>query len=338
MKLIKAAKSIIAKIKGKSYVLPINHPNAEKIEKLAEKANQYPESIKQQILNAIEDRAECLADIKMYLKKHTSNLFNVDQDNNVYINGEKLPHCLGGRLVEYSEVTNTLVKARALLKFWEKCKANPDPRAQSDLFLFLDHNGFPITDDGNFIGYKGVYFNGEKYLDNQTKSIDQSPGLTVEMPRSECNPDPEKTCSNGLHIATLDYARGIGNRILSVEVDPTDVVAIPTDYNRQKMRTCKFKSLEDLTKYTDKHKVKEFDNLFMIDDEDDRYFYDEYCEGCDELIDNCDCVSDIDEEDDECDDEQEDISYLGIIINNPVKKDIADYQDNDPTKTFTVII
>lgn len=44
----------------------------------------------------------------------------------------------------------------ALIKFWENCQLNPEFRAIEELYLFLEHNGLPITDDGCFIAYKKV--------------------------------------------------------------------------------------------------------------------------------------------------------------------------------------
>lgn len=49
-----------------------------------------------------------------------------------------------------------------LINFWTLCLQNPDPRAREDLFKFLSTYNFPITDYGYFIGYKVVYFKGEK--------------------------------------------------------------------------------------------------------------------------------------------------------------------------------
>jgi hypothetical protein len=44
----------------------------------------------------------------------------------------------------------------ALIKFWENCQLNPEFRAIEELYLFLEHNGLPITSDGCFVSYKKV--------------------------------------------------------------------------------------------------------------------------------------------------------------------------------------
>ena len=49
-----------------------------------------------------------------------------------------------------------------LINFWSLCLQNPNPQAREDLFKFLSTYNFPITDYGYFIGYKAVYFKGEK--------------------------------------------------------------------------------------------------------------------------------------------------------------------------------
>ena len=65
------------------------------------------------------------------------------------------------------------------------------------------------------------------------------------MPRESVNADREVTCSRGLHIAARSYAEGFGTsgKLLVVKVNPIDVVAVPTDYHRQKMRCCKYQSI-----------------------------------------------------------------------------------------------
>jgi hypothetical protein len=110
------------------------------------------------------------------------------------------------------------------------------------LFKFLEHNGHPITTEGNFIAYRAVR---SDFKDKHTGTIDNSIGSVVFIPRSQVDDNPNNTCSHGLHVATLSYAQGqfatAGDVVLDVEVDPSDVVAVPTDYNGTKMRVCRFK-------------------------------------------------------------------------------------------------
>jgi hypothetical protein len=68
-------------------------------------------------------------------------------------------------------------------------------------------------------------------------------GNSVEMPRSDCDPDRNQTCSTGLHVCHYSYLANNGTTHLVVEINPRDVVAVPTDYNGAKMRVCRFRVL-----------------------------------------------------------------------------------------------
>jgi ribosomal protein S27AE len=124
------------------------------------------------------------------------------------------------------------------------------------LFKFLEHNGHPITTEGNFIAYRAV--RGD-FLDKHTGTMNNAVGNVVEVPRSQVDDNPNNVCSHGLHVATLEYAKGFGtsgDRLLDVEVDPSDVVAVPTDYNGTKMRVCKFKVVAESKGLIDKPLVE----------------------------------------------------------------------------------
>jgi len=143
------------------------------------------------------------------------------------------------------------------------------------LFGFLEHNGHPITDKGYFLAYKAVKVarkydaetgeevvsirydenTGERIEETLNQSMTFKPyhsgahGMTVKvgepitMPREECDSDPEVTCSAGLHVGSMEYVHDFGYSsgvILEVLVSPRNVVAVPTDYNNTKMRTCEY--------------------------------------------------------------------------------------------------
>ncbi len=85
-------------------------------------------------------------------------------------------------------------------------------------------------------------------MDKRTGTINNSVGSFVMMNRADVDSNPNQTCSTGLHVASYDYARsvygafGVENSdiLIEVKVNPRDVVAIPTDYNTQKMRVCQY--------------------------------------------------------------------------------------------------
>jgi len=139
-----------------------------------------------------------------------------------------------------------------LALFMEKCYTNPNRHSRDNLFTWLSTHDFTINDRGNLIGYKGVrddltscssgpgIVNGV-HVDGH---LDNSVGNVMEMARSRVQHDPSQGCSTGLHVGTWDYASGFGSTTLKVEVNPRDVVSVPTDCSWAKMRVCRYRVLE----------------------------------------------------------------------------------------------
>ena len=191
----------------------------------------------------------------------------------VYIGGKKVPNSLSLRIVEFAE--NDL-PVEPLLKFWANLELNPSFRAVQQLHDFLEKNNHPLTDDGCFLAYRRVT---EDYKDFYTRTMDNSIGTVVSMPRNQVNENPNETCSNGLHVANFEYAdqhynSGAG-RLVLVKVNPKDVVAVPTDYNQSKMRVCEFVVLKDITKELDPTPLYE-----TYDEEDEEDEEECNCETC----------------------------------------------------------
>ncbi len=114
------------------------------------------------------------------------------------------------------------------------------------------------------------------------------------MPRSKVDDDTSAGCSTGLHAGTYRYASGFAQgRLLTVEINPRDVVSVPTDSDYQKIRTCRYTVVG----------VTEVEYTEPTWDDCDCGCED--CEDCDE----CDCSSyydndygyDEDEDEDEVD-------------------------------------
>lgn len=131
-----------------------------------------------------------------------------------------------------------------IARFWLRLMANPSPRSTGQLYAFMQHIGIPIICvddpryDGCFLAYKGVT---SEYLDCHTETINNRPGQEPSMLRSGISDDPDRPCHRGLHVGALEYARGFGERVVIVMVDPKDVVCIPYDSSHQKMRVCKYR-------------------------------------------------------------------------------------------------
>jgi hypothetical protein len=215
-------------------------------------------------------------------------------DGIVHVDGDALPESLSTRVLDFF---NNNLPFEPLLKFWAKLKNNPSFNSRQMLFKFLEHNGHPITTEGNFIAYRAVR---NDFLDKHTGKMDNSVGNVVSIDRSKVDDNPNNVCSYGLHVATMSYAQNFGSgddRLLDVEVDPADVVAVPTDYNGTKMRVCKFKVVAESQGLIDKPLVTSSYELTnaALEDEEEKSFdcpacgeYDvegfNYCPNCGETL------------------------------------------------------
>jgi hypothetical protein len=187
------------------------------------------------------------------------------QGDSLYLDGELLNESLTLRLLNF--IDNGL-PCDYLIKFIRKLRLNPSFNSRNMLFKFLENNGHPITQDGNFIAYRGVTAG---FKDVHTGTFDNSVGSTCSVPRDSVDDNPNNTCSSGLHVACFEYAKGFGSATVEVEVDPKDVVCVPTDYNGTKMRVCKFivkavsKAMLNQDLYGHDNESEESDNKEVLD-------------------------------------------------------------------------
>lgn len=150
----------------------------------------------------------------------------------------------------------------AWTKFARKLQRNVDPYIRSQLFNFLNYlidteNSLALTPEGNFIGYKGIQKNylssraGNGFVDGveyKNTQIPNKPGTIVSMNRHEVQADPNQTCSFGLHVGSYSYAKGFQPLVVLVEVNPENVVSVPSDYNGQKLRCSEYKVIKEVDK------------------------------------------------------------------------------------------
>lgn len=136
-------------------------------------------------------------------------------------------------------------------EFIKNLEQNPSSQSVTELVDFLGHKGFPITDDGCFLAYKGIReddysVRGNKQtvvLQGQTDStghILHTVGSTIEIARNSCDDDRSEGCSHGLHTGTWEYASNWGQKLVLVKVNPKDVVSVPLCCDCQKLRCCKY--------------------------------------------------------------------------------------------------
>lgn len=143
--------------------------------------------------------------------------------------------------------------ATNLVRFLERCKANPVEGAAEGLFNWGGSERLTITPEGHFIGFKAVRntldadvyessSSGEAWVngEHRTGRIRQQVGDVVTMPPRLVTPGPE--CSTGLHVGDWNYAStflGSTSIVMEVDVDPADVVNVP-NYETGKMRVVKY--------------------------------------------------------------------------------------------------
>jgi hypothetical protein len=228
------------------------------------------------------------ADLSHQIVEHPSGRFKVAGDI-VFINGEEVPVSLSNKICQFAKAGLNL---DPLLKFWDNLAKNPSEDSKRDLYDFLLFNHVPLTGDGCFIAYKRVNSEFEsihagkwEWFDGEWKWVPRDhykncPGKTVRMPRDKVDPDRDKTCSAGLHVAAYEYAKNFyaNGNLIEVKVNPANVVAVPTDYDNQKMRVCEYEVVREcegpreeyLYEYDSSHIDKDYE-----DEDEDVYYEDE---------------------------------------------------------------
>ena len=117
---------------------------------------------------------------------------------------------------------------------------------------------------------KGMDFDTPTFTDWHTRKSTIMLGEAVAMPREECDNDPNNTCSSGLHVGAPGYVAGFGgnsktNYILACLVSPMNVVAVPYDYDFEKMRTCEYLPYA-ICKLNDDGSIREVDTRYFEED------------------------------------------------------------------------
>ena len=219
------------------------------------------------------------------------------KDGNLYVFGDPIHSTIAKRVISFIEHGLDCVH---LFKFILKLNMNPSKRAVDELYTFLEHRALPVTDNGNFLAYKAVRADyTDKYSGKFMNTIDS----VLEMPRNKVDDNKENGCSYGFHAGSVDYAKNFMDRdghLMLVEINPADVVSIPTDCQFQKLRTCKYKvvgeyeiDLNDPV-YASRFQTDQDDDVDVWNDEDD----DDGCCNCSECdycsidCDDCNCCND----------------------------------------------
>lgn len=229
---IKTSNGVSAVVNGRSVNITEDHPSYKTVW----------EAITQ---NKSEAEVERLFDTATALKSFMHGEIEV-KDGQVLYKNQPMHNVVTQRIIEFCAKG---LPYKPLVRFLERLLRNPSWRAIRELFLFLQHEALPITEDGYVLGYKGVK---DDYMDVYSGKYDNHPGKENSMPRCEVDDDFRKHCSSGFHIGSLKYALGFGKRVVIVKFDPADAVSVPEDENFQKLRVCKYNVVCDYKGALDK--------------------------------------------------------------------------------------
>lgn len=172
------------------------------------------------------------------------------KDGQVFYNNTAVHNTLTDRIVSMAKDGFDIAH---MVKFLENLMTNPSYRAVNELYDFLEAGQIPITENGTFLTYKKIR---SDWKDIHSGTFDNSVGTKVSMPRNMVDENSARTCSAGLHVCSYNYlphfGSSSGERVVVCEVNPTDVVSIPTDYNNTKMRVCAYTVIGEVKDYTEK--------------------------------------------------------------------------------------
>lgn len=229
---------------GEVYVADNTHPNFESIVKacLADDPS-------------VTDLFDVTRQVQQYLDR-LSNRVAV-ANGRVYFDGDEVDNSLTRQMLRFLE--SGVGNWAPLVFFMENLAQNPSPHSREQLYDWLKDRDFTLTSDGCFLAYKGVIPSGEGYYlsissgsayvndELVTGQIRQEVGDVVTMGRSKVAFDPGVGCSTGLHAGTWEYASDFARgAVLTVKINPRDVVSVPTDCEAQKLRVCRYEIVSEI--------------------------------------------------------------------------------------------
>lgn len=221
--------------------LNANDPVFSKIESLIKEDEKENEEIIKNLANLNKCILEGNFKIKQEGNKFT---FSISGTSSFDVSEDVVENSNFLRLVKVAQDTGIVDEdIKAITPFLKKVAANAflDPE---DLYKYLKHGDFQITEEGNILAYKNVGKDLKSLYDKTTEHhIGQY--TTVAL----YDTDRSHTCSKGLHFATRGYLPHYEGPItIIVEIDPRDIVSIPYDYDNMKGRCRKYKTIAIIEK------------------------------------------------------------------------------------------
>jgi hypothetical protein len=190
------------------------------------------EALKNQDWDEITD----LVSPKAVLTNFGSGNITID-GNKILWKGQPFHNALATRMIEMYQDGFPI---EPMVLFMENLMKNPSKRSVDQLYVFLEKNKLPITEDGYFLAFKRVR---NDYLDIHSGTISNHVGAIVEMDRNMVDDNPDSHCSTGLHFCSESYLDHFGTSsqpVMILKINPADVVSIPTDYDGAKGRCMRY--------------------------------------------------------------------------------------------------
>jgi hypothetical protein len=248
-------------IDGVNRRLARNHADASEVLSLASSYNstslpEAREAIKQELIELLNPAKR--------ISLASDGRFEYDGEKNMYLVGtsEPIPNILTKKLLDF--ISNN-IPVEGLVNFWKQLLLNPDKHVREQCYRFIEHRDIAITDYGYLVCYKAVDVkrkyntetgeeivnikydeeSGERVKEEYTQDLVFKPfhsgnhgmvikiGQPITMPREECDNDPNRTCSAGLHVGAIEYVKDFGNSdrvILECLVSPRNIVSIPVKF------------------------------------------------------------------------------------------------------------
>lgn len=264
---------------GRRFTVANDHPNRLKIDA----------AIADKRYSDIENLVDTTAAVRQWLD--SSNEFSLENSVLVYQN-RPFSFAITEKVLKMMEAGQ---QPEPLFNFLRKVRKNPSKTAQDELLLFMVANEFMIHEDGDILAYKSV--RGDYTDIHSGKVLNKVGTYPPPMDRSQVDDRRDVTCSFGYHFASYHYATTWHHRsdarLLIMKIDPADVVTVPSDYNNQKARCCKYFVLAEIPHAGSKLPPKEVytndDFDFDYDDEDEGGLFedDDYCDQCGR---DCNCL------------------------------------------------
>lgn len=129
-------------------------------------------------------------------------------------------------------IAQKLGSVEGVSNFFRRLATVERAHSVQDLLTFMEKGELPIADDGSILVYKLLNRHGQGeslyFTDVHSGNVKQKVGSKVFMAEKLVDPNRNRECSNGLHIARRDYLRSFsGNACMLCKLAPEDVIAVP---------------------------------------------------------------------------------------------------------------